>query len=72
MVMKQTEGQICAILGGIMALRIKVLNGKGIVMNGRVRDIAELRETRLPVRILHFTCFNIASYYLFCFYSLRS
>lgn len=51
-VMKQPEGQKCAILGGIMALRMKVLNAKGVVVNGRVRDLVELRETGLPVSIL--------------------
>ena len=60
MVMKQAEGQICAILGGIMALRIKVLHGMGIVVHGRVRDMAELRETGLPVRPLLFLYFIFA------------
>ena len=49
-VMRQQPGQRCAILGGIMALRMKVLNARGVVVNGRVRDLAELRETGLPVR----------------------
>ena len=53
-VMRQQPGQRCAILGGIMALRIKVLNARGVVVNGRVRDLAELRVTGLPVRILRF------------------
>jgi regulator of RNase E activity RraA len=57
-VMKQADGQKCAILGGIMALRMKVLSAKGIVVNGRVRDIAELGETGLPVRILFFVQFG--------------
>lgn len=48
-VMAQPEGQKCAVLGGIMALRIKMLNAKGIVVHGRVRDLVELRETSLPV-----------------------
>lgn len=48
-VMAQPDGQKCAVLGGIMALRIKMLNAKGIVVNGRVRDLVELRETGLPV-----------------------
>lgn len=48
-VMAQPEGQKCAVLGGIMALRIQMLNAKGIVVNGRIRDLAELRETGLPV-----------------------
>jgi regulator of RNase E activity RraA len=48
-VMVQPEGQKCAILGGIMALRMKVLNAKGIVVKGRIRDLAELTATGLPV-----------------------
>jgi regulator of RNase E activity RraA len=48
-VMSQPQRQRCAVLGGIMALRIKVLHGKGIVVHGRVRDISELQETGLPV-----------------------
>ncbi|KAE9370393.1 RraA-like protein [Stipitochalara longipes BDJ] len=48
-VMLQRQGQKCAILGGIMALRMKVLNAKGVVVNGRVRDLAELRDTGLPI-----------------------
>jgi len=52
--MKQPEGQKCAILGGIMALRMKVLGAKGVVVNGRVRDLAELRETGLTVSVLTF------------------
>jgi regulator of RNase E activity RraA len=51
-VMKQPNGQKCAILGGIMALRMKVLNARGVVVNGRIRDLAELRETGIPVCIL--------------------
>lgn len=48
-VMAQPEGQKCAVLGGIMALRMQVLDAKGIVVHGRVRDIDELNETGLPV-----------------------
>ena len=70
--MKQAEGQKCAILGGIMTLRMKVLNAKGVVVNGRVRDIAELRETELPVRILIFLCFVTASFYSFCALATRA
>jgi regulator of RNase E activity RraA len=49
-VMAQPEGQKCAVLGGIMALRMKALNAKGVVVNGRVRDVVELGSTGLPVR----------------------
>ncbi|KAH8668129.1 ribonuclease E inhibitor RraA/Dimethylmenaquinone methyltransferase [Tricladium varicosporioides] len=48
-VMSQPEGQKCAILGGIMALRMKILNAQGVVVNGRVRDVVELGSTGLPI-----------------------
>lgn len=50
-VISQPRGQICAVLGGIMALRMSVLGAKGVVAYGRVRDIEELRETGLPVSL---------------------
>ena len=52
-VISQPKGQICAAIGGIMALRMKMLNAVGMVSYGRVRDIEELRETELPVRRFH-------------------
>ncbi|KAI9751100.1 MAG: hypothetical protein M1835_001266 [Candelina submexicana] len=48
-VISQPEGQKCAVLGGIMARRMKVLGAKGVVVDGRVRDLAELRCIDLPV-----------------------
>jgi regulator of RNase E activity RraA len=48
-VISQPEGQNNAVLGGIMALRAKVLGARGIVVNGRVRDLEELEATGLPV-----------------------
>jgi len=48
-IISQPRGQICAVLGGIMALRMKVIGAKGVVAYGRVRDLDELRETELPV-----------------------
>ncbi|KAF4633443.1 hypothetical protein G7Y89_g4674 [Cudoniella acicularis] len=48
-VMSQPEGQKCAILGGIMALRMKVLGARGVVVSGRVRDVVELGSTGLPI-----------------------
>lgn len=48
-VLEQPHGQSCAVLGGIMALRMKALGVKGAVVNGRVRDLGELRESSLPV-----------------------
>ncbi len=48
-VMQQAPGQTNAICGGIMALRMKVLGLKGIIVAGRVRDLVELQSTELPV-----------------------
>jgi regulator of RNase E activity RraA len=49
-VISQPKGQICAALGGIMALRMKMLKAEGVISYGRVRDVEELQETGLPVR----------------------
>jgi regulator of RNase E activity RraA len=54
-VIGQPKGQICAAIGGIMALRMKMLNAVGVVSHGRVRDVEELRETELPVSSHYFT-----------------
>ncbi|CAH0018513.1 unnamed protein product [Clonostachys rhizophaga] len=48
-VLQQPPSQANAICGGIMALRIKVLRAKGIVVAGRIRDLTELQSTGLPV-----------------------
>ncbi|KAL2215863.1 DlpA domain protein [Thermoascus aurantiacus ATCC 26904] len=48
-VIEQPAGQYCAVLGGIMAARMKYLGVKGAVVNGRVRDLAELHASQLPV-----------------------
>ncbi|KAL1973354.1 hypothetical protein VTN31DRAFT_5989 [Thermomyces dupontii] len=48
-VLDQPEGQYCAVLGGIMAARMRYLGVKGVVANGRVRDLAELHASGLPV-----------------------
>ncbi|KAL1959311.1 hypothetical protein VTO42DRAFT_2498 [Malbranchea cinnamomea] len=45
----QPAGQRCATLGGIMAARMKVLGVRGVVVNGRVRDLAELQASGLQV-----------------------
>lgn len=45
----QPSGQICAALGGIMALRMKIRGAIGVVVRGRIRDVEELRQTNLPV-----------------------
>jgi regulator of RNase E activity RraA len=54
MAIEQPEGQKCAAVGGIMALRMSVRGVKGVVVGGRVRDLVELRETGLPVSPLPF------------------
>ncbi|KAM5348759.1 hypothetical protein ACJ41O_008582 [Fusarium nematophilum] len=46
-VVKQPDGQKNAVCGGIMALRMKVCQAKGIVVAGRARDIEELKSTSL-------------------------
>jgi regulator of RNase E activity RraA len=48
-VISQPAGQSCAVMGGIMAERIKVLGAEGVVVDGRVRDLAALVETGLPI-----------------------
>jgi regulator of RNase E activity RraA len=46
---QQPEGQRCAVVGGIHALRIKRRGGVGLVVEGRVRDRAEMEELGMPV-----------------------
>lgn len=48
-VIDQPRDQYCAVTGGIMATRMKVLGIRATVVNGRVRDLRELMETKLPV-----------------------
>lgn len=45
----QPEGQRNAVLGGIMALRMKKLDAAGVVVHGRIRDLEELEATGLTV-----------------------
>ena len=64
-VISQPEGQKNAVLGGIMALRMKKLLAQGVVVHGRVRDISELKESGLMVcRTLLFTSVS----FFFCHY----
>lgn len=67
-VISQPKGQICAVLGGIMALRMSVLDARGVIAWGRVRDVEELRETGLPVRFLLLSSFclqiSVLSYFV--------
>lgn len=48
-VISQPPDQACAVMGGIMAERMKVLGVEGIVVDGRVRDLGALAETGLPI-----------------------
>lgn len=48
-VIEQPAGQSCAALGGIMAARLKYLGVKAAVVDGRVRDLAELHGAGLHV-----------------------
>lgn len=48
-VIDQPEGQKCAAVGGIMAQRMKVRGVAACIVGGRVRDMAELKESQLPV-----------------------
>lgn len=48
---QQPEGQNNAVLGGIMARRMKKLHAAGIVVNGRIRDVREMREIGVTVGV---------------------
>ncbi|EXJ70986.1 uncharacterized protein A1O5_05979 [Cladophialophora psammophila CBS 110553] len=48
-VIDQPQGQMCAAVGGIMAQRMKIRGVAGCIVGGRVRDVAELRDTQLPI-----------------------
>ncbi|KAL4953179.1 ribonuclease E inhibitor RraA/Dimethylmenaquinone methyltransferase [Aspergillus filifer] len=45
----QPPNQHCAVLGGIMASRMKYLGVTGVIVNGRVRDLSELHSSALPI-----------------------
>ncbi|RDW60449.1 uncharacterized protein DSM5745_10907 [Aspergillus mulundensis] len=45
----QPPGQQCAVVGGIMAVRMKALGIKGVVVDGRIRDLSEIQGAELPV-----------------------
>ncbi|KAL3477150.1 hypothetical protein BJX99DRAFT_246453 [Aspergillus californicus] len=46
---EQPANQHCAVVGGIMALRMKSLGVAGAVVNGRIRDLQEIQGCGLPV-----------------------
>lgn len=49
LVVEQPSTQTCAAVGGIMAARMKTRGLHGCVVSGRVRDLAELKKSGLPV-----------------------
>lgn len=55
-VIDQPEGQTCAAIGGIMANRMQKKGVRGCVVGGRVRDLAELKSSGLPVSSNFLTC----------------
>ena len=57
-VIDQPNGQHCAVLGGIMAVRMKYMGVQGAVVNGRVRDLGEIMGCGLPV------CFSFLSFFV--------
>jgi regulator of RNase E activity RraA len=48
-VISQPAGQSCAVVGGIMAARMQHLGAEAIVVDGRVRDIVALNQTKLTI-----------------------
>ncbi|KAF1829526.1 DlpA domain-containing protein [Decorospora gaudefroyi] len=48
-VISQPAGQSCAVVGGIMAARMQHLGAEGIVVDGRVRDVVALNQSKLPI-----------------------
>ena len=48
-VIRQPDGLKNAVCGGIMALRMRQCEAKGIVVWGRARDVTELKGIKLPV-----------------------
>lgn len=50
-VISQPPGQKNAVLGGIMALRMRVLGARAVIVAGRIRDSSELKSSGLPVSV---------------------
>jgi regulator of RNase E activity RraA len=44
------EGYKNAVWGGLMSARAKTLKVQGVVVDGRIRDLAEHRDMQIPVR----------------------
>ncbi|RDI79399.1 hypothetical protein Vi05172_g10671 [Venturia inaequalis] len=49
LIISQPHGQSCAVVGGIMAQRMVKLGARGIVVDGRVRDLDTLRSLNVPI-----------------------
>ncbi|TKA34193.1 hypothetical protein B0A50_00173 [Salinomyces thailandicus] len=47
-VLQQPSGQVCAVCGDILATRLKVRGVRGLVAEGRVRDLIAMRELCSP------------------------
>lgn len=58
-VIEQPDEQYCAVTGGIMATRMKVLGIRAAVVGGRVRDLRELQATELPVCDANLTVYSL-------------
>jgi regulator of RNase E activity RraA len=48
-VLSQPPGQSCAVVGGIMAIRMAKIGVKAVVVDGRVRDLGALAGCGVPV-----------------------
>lgn len=42
--LQQPTGQVCAVCGDILATRLKVRGVKGVIADGRVRDVSAMRQ----------------------------
>jgi regulator of RNase E activity RraA len=47
--LQQPKGQTIAVCNGIMAQRMSILRARDVIVTGRVRDVAELGVTALPI-----------------------
>jgi regulator of RNase E activity RraA len=52
-VVSQPAGQRNAVVGGIMAMRMARLGARGVLVDGRVRDLSTLAEVGMPVSLLY-------------------
>ncbi|KAI5294312.1 hypothetical protein KEM52_004280, partial [Ascosphaera acerosa] len=52
-VIEQPGEQHCAAVGGIMASRMAMLGARGVIVDGRVRDAAELEASKLSGDVIY-------------------